>query len=160
MKTKKEKMQDLVRHYREETGKESVTTQEVAEYARSKGWKLPQPKSAIDLLAAQFSDALRGEVRKDSVTGRPYRANLAVTEWQGNTQMVLWTDIEVAKRPVAHKSLSQYREQMIGEAVHMTDTADHWNRINPTEEPIVMLLDFNDDVTWRRNAPPDEQQAA
>ena len=160
MKTKKEKMQDFVRFYREQTGKESVTMQEVAEHARKMGWKLPQPKTAIDLLAAQFSDSLRAEVRKDSVTGRPYRANLAVSEWRGNEQMVLWTDIEVAKRPIAHKSLTQYREQMVGEAVHMTDTADHWNRINPAEEPIVMLLDFNDDVNWRRNAPPDDQKAA
>jgi hypothetical protein len=160
MKTKVEKMQDFVRHYRDQTGKDSVTMQEVAEYARQHGWALPKPKSAIELLAAQFSDSLRAEVRKDSVTGRPYRANLAVSDWQGNTQMVLWTDIEIAKRAVAHKSLTQYREQMIGEAVHMSDTADHWNRINPTEEPIVMMLDFNDDVTWRRNAPMDDEKAA
>ena len=160
MKTQKEKMQDLVRFYRDQTGKVSVEMREVAEYASTMGWKMPKPKSAIDLLAAQFSDALREEVRKDEVTGRPYRANLAVTEWHGNTQTVLWTDIEVAKRHVAHKSLTQYREQMIGEAVHMKLTADHWNRINPHEEPINMELDFNDDVTWRLAVPMDDEKAA
>ena len=160
MKTKKEKMQDFVRFYREKTGQVSVDMHDVAEYAQKMGWQLPKPKSAVDLLAAQFSDAQREEVRKDGVTGRPYRANLAVTEWQGSTQSVLWTDIEVAKRPVAHKSLTQYREQMIGEAVHMKLTADHWNRINPNEEPINMMLDFNDDVTWRLAAPMEDEKVA
>lgn len=160
MKTKKEKMQDFVRFYREKTGKISVDMREVAEYAHQMGWQLPKPKSAVDLLAAQFSESQREEVRKDSVTGRPYRANLAVTEWQGNTQTVLWTDIEVASRKVAHRSLTQYREQMIGEAVHMKLTADHWNRINPSEEPINMMLDFTDDVTWRLAVPIDDDKAA
>lgn len=160
MKTKNEKMRDFVRYYREKTGKVSVEMHEVAAYAEQMGWPLPKPKSAVELLAAQFSDSQREEVRKDEVTGRPYRANLAVSEWHGNEQLVLWTDIDVATRPVAHKSLTQYREQMIGEAVQMTLTADHWNRINPSEEPITMQLDFNDDVTWRLAAPMDDEKAA
>jgi hypothetical protein len=161
MKTKSEKMQDFVRYYREKTGKVSVEMREVAEEAKRMGWKLPSPKSALDLLAQQFSDSQREEVRKDEVTGRPYRANLAVSEWHGGMQMVFWTDIDAASRHVAHKSLTQYRDQMIGEAVTMKLTADHWNRRNPHEEPINMELDFNDDVTWRLNAPDeDDQQAA
>lgn len=161
MKTKSEKMQDFVRFYREKTGKVSVEMREVAEEAQRMGWKLPKPKSAVELLAQQFSDSQREEIRKDEVTGRPYRANLAVSEWQGGTQMVFWTDIDAASRHVAHKSLTQYREQMIGEAVNMKLTADHWNQRNPHEEPINMELDFNDDVTWRLNAPDeDDQQAA
>lgn len=160
MKTKKEKMQDFVRHYREKTGKISIDMREVAEYAKQMGWQLPTPKSALDMLAAEFSDSQREEVRKDAVTGHSYRANLAVTERHGNEQFVLWTDIEVANRTVAHKSLTQYRDQMIGEAVHMKLTADHWNRINPNEAPINMMLDFNDDVTWRLAAPMDDDKAA
>ena len=114
------------------------------------------------MLAAQFSDSQREEIRKDDVTGHPYRANLAVSTWQGNTQTVLWTDIDVAPRSVAHKSLAQYRDQMIGEAVQMTLTADHWNRMNPNDEPITMELDFGPDVEWELNAPQagDDQQVA
>jgi len=157
MKTKKEKMQDFVRFYREKTGKVSVDMHEIAEYAKQMGWPLPKPKSAVDMLAKEFSDSQREEVRKDTVTGHPYRANLAVTERRGNEQYVLWTDIDVAPRSIAHKSLTQYREQMIGEAVHLKLTADHWNRINPSEEPIQPVLDFNDDVTWRLAAPRDDE---
>jgi hypothetical protein len=160
MKTKSQKMQDFVRFYREKTGKVSVEMREVAEYAQSMGWKMPKPKDPIDLLAQQFSDSQREEIRKDEVTGKPYRANLAVTEWHGNTQTVLWTDIESATRPIAHKSLTQYRDQMIGEAVQMTLTADHWNRMNPNEQPINMELDFGPDVIWRLAGPDEDAKAA
>lgn len=159
-KTKSEKMQDFVRFFKEQHGVISADMKEVASEAERMGWKMPKPKTPLDLLAAQFSDSQREEIRKDEITGRPYRANLAVSTWQGNTQSVLWTDIDVATRPIAHKSLSQYRDQMVGEAVQMTLTADHWNRKNPTEQPIKMELDFGPDVEWELNAPNEGQEAA
>lgn len=161
-KTKSEKMQDFVRFYKEKHGVLSADMRDVAAEAERMGWKMPRPKTPLDLLAAQFSDSQREEIRKDEVTGRPYRANLAVSTWHGNSQSVLWTDIDVATRQIAHKSLSQYRDQMVGEAVQMTLTADHWNRMNPNEEPIKMELDFEPDVQWELNAPPkdDDLEAA
>ena len=161
-KTKSEKMQDFVRYFKDKHGVISADMREVAAEAERMGWKMPKPKTQLDMLAAQFSDSQREEIRKDDVTGHPYRANLAVSTWQGNTQTVLWTDIDVAPRSVAHKSLAQYRDQMIGEAVQMTLTADHWNRMNPNDEPITMELDFGPDVEWELNAPQagDDQQVA
>ena len=159
-KTMSEKRQDFVRHFKEKYGVMSADMKEVAAEAQRMGWKMPQPKTPLDLLAEQFSDSQREEIRKDDVTGRPYRANLAVTTWQGTAQTVLWTDIEVAPRHVAHKSLAQYRDQMVGEAVKMTDTADHWNRVHPNDEPINMELDFGPDVEWERNAPPFNDEKA
>lgn len=159
-KTKNEKMQDFVRDYKERHGLISADMRSVAAEAERMGWKMPKPKAPVDLLAAQFSDSQREAIRKDEVTGRPYRANLAVSNWHENTQSVLWTDIDVAPRHIAHKSLSQYRDQMIGEAVQMTLTADHWNRKNPTEQPLAMQLDFGPDVEWELNVPDDDQKAA
>lgn len=159
-KTKSEKMQDFVRFYRERTGEVSVDMKQVAAMAAKMNWKLPKPKAAIDLLAQQFSDAQREEVRTDEVTGRRYRANLATSDRRGIEQYVLWTDIEVASRFIAHKSLNQYRDQMIGEAVMMTTTAEHWNRVHPSEEPLNMPLDFGPDVEWELNAPPKDLKAA
>lgn len=159
-KTKSEKMQDFVRFYKEKHGVISADMKDVAAEAERMGWKMPKPKTPIDLLAAQFSDSQREEIRKDAETGRPYRANLAVTTWEGSTQSVLWTDIDVAPRHIAHMSLSQYRNQMIGEAVQMTLTADHWNRKNPKEEPITMQLDFGPDVEWELNVPTEEDSKA
>jgi hypothetical protein len=153
-------MQSIIKRYKDETGKPSVEMHEVAKYAVSMGWPLPKPKTAIERLAEQFSSAAREEVRRDAVTGNPYRVNLAVTTWQGNQQSTLWHDIDEAPRPVAHRSFQQRREQMVGDAVQLTFDVMHWNRINEGQEPIVMEMDFNDDVSWRINAPDGDQKAA
>lgn len=158
MPTKAQEMQSIMKRYKEETGSASIDMHEVARFAASMGWPLPKPKTALERLAEQFSGAARVEMRKDEVTGRPYRANLAVTTWNGSEQSTLWTDIDEAPRPVAHKSFQQRREQMIGDAVQLTFDAMHWNRINQDEEPIEMPMDFSDDVEWRMNG-PDEKAA-
>jgi hypothetical protein len=158
--TKAQEMQRIIKRYRAEKGVDSVDMHEVAKYAAGMGWPLPKPKTALERLSEQFSSAAREEIRRDEVTGRPYRANLAVTTWQGQAQMTLWTDIDVATRFVAHKSFTQRREQMVGDAVQLTLDAMHWNRINESEQPIVMEMDLNDDVQWRLNSPDDSQEAA
>jgi hypothetical protein len=154
--TKKERLLRLFHHYREQTGAQSVDMHDVAAFAQKMGYKMPVPKTPIELLAAQLSDAARVETRIDSKTGRPYRANLAVTTPQG----VLWTDIDEAPRHVAHKSFTQRREQMVGEAVQLTLDIDHWNSVNPADMPIDMPMDFAPDIEWKFNAPPDEDAAA
>lgn len=159
--TKAQQMQTIIKRYREETGKDSVDMHDVAKYAAGLGWPLPKPKTALERLSEQFSNAAREEVRRDEVTGKPYRANLAVTTWQGSVQMTLWTDIDVAPRLIAHRSFQQRREQMIGDAVQLTFDVMHWNRINEEKEmPIEMPMDFTDDVQWRINAPDDNEEAA
>ena len=158
--TKAHEMQLTIKRYREETGKDSVDMHDVAKYAAGMGWPLPKPKTALERLAEQFSSAAREEIRRDEVTGKPYRANLAVTTWQGNTQMTLWTDIDVAPRPIAHRSFQQRREQTIGDVVQLTFDVMHWNRINEKDDPIDMPTDFTDDVQWRLNAPDNNEKAA
>ena len=74
--------------------------------------------------------------------------------------MTFWTDINVADRKIAHKSFQQRREQMVGEAVQLSFDVMHWNRINEKDEPIVMPMDFNDDVQWRMNTPDEDAKAA
>lgn len=160
MARKSQQMQSIIRRYRDETGLDSVDMHEVAKFAVKMGWPLPTPKTAIDRLAEQFSSAAREEIRRDAVTGRPYRANLAVTTWQGGQQMTLWHDIDVAPRHIAHRALQQRREQMVGDAVQLTFDVMHWNRVNKQEEPIEMPMDFTEDVEWRINAPTDDEEAA
>ncbi|SDA10897.1 hypothetical protein SAMN05216315_10284 [Nitrosospira sp. Nsp18] len=158
--TKAQEMQSIIKRYREETGKDSVDMHDVAKYAIGMGWPLPKPKTAIDRLAEQFSSAAREEIRKDEVTGKPYRANLAVTTWQGTEQMTLWTDIDVAPRYIAHRSFQQRREQTVGDVLQLTFDVMHWNRVNETEDPINMPTDFTDDVQWRMNEPDKKQSSA
>lgn len=157
MAIKRQDMQRFIRYYKEQTGNKEVNMHKVAEFAAQMGWKLPTPPSPINLLAKAFTQAAREETRKDQKTGRPYRANHAFTHTQGQEQMTLWVDIDEATRPQMWKSCVNRREQMVGDGLQLTLDADHWNCIHPEEEPILMPLDFTDDVEWRKNGP--EEQA-
>ena len=159
--TIKTKRQQLIRMYREETGQEVIDMHAVAKFAVSNGWQLPMPKDPISRLAEQFASAAREETRIDQETGRPYRANLAVVDYTSEgDQFTLWGDIDKSDRPFANKALVQRREHMVGEAVQMTLDIDHWNRVNPAEEPINMPMDFTDDVEERLIDLDDDEEAA
>lgn len=153
-------MQRIIQWYRQETGDDTVDMHKVAQFAVDRGWKLPQPKDPMAHLAEQFADAAREQTRVDERTGKPYRANLAVVNHTGTGQITLWGDIDTAPRKFAQKAFIQRREHMVGEAVQLTLDVAHWNRVNVQEEPIVMPMDFTDDVEERLNAPNDSELAA
>ena len=161
MATKLQERQRFIRYYKEQTGKAEIDMRDVARFAEKMGWRLPKPPSPIDLLAKQFSDAAREEIRYDKKTKRPYRANLAITmRLPDGTQLALWIEPDEAPRHKMLKALTIYREQMVGEAVIATNTAEHWNRVNPQQQPLLFQTDFTDDVEWRRNAPSEEDEKA
>ncbi|HLY42311.1 MAG TPA: hypothetical protein VKR52_13950 [Terracidiphilus sp.] len=157
--TKHEEMQAFVRHYKRENKKTTVTMAEVAAAAIKMGWKAPLPVTAEERLAKQFAAAEREETKVDKKTNRPYRANLAysVTNKTGE-QTSFWVETDDATRPQAEMWMAKYREQMLGEASIGTDTIEHWNSHNPTEEPLQFNLDFRDEVEWRRNTPAEEEE--
>jgi hypothetical protein len=160
MATRHQEMQRLIRHYKDVTQKTEVNMHDVAQFAASKGWPLPRPVTALDRLAKEFSQAAREEIRHDKKTGKPYRANHAITEGYGAKQLTLWVDIDEAPRKPMLKSLVQRREQMVGDGLQLTLDAMHWNNIHPTEEPIKLPLDLTDDVEWRLNAPDEGEKAS
>jgi hypothetical protein len=159
MTTKSEEMQRFARYYREKVGA-AVTMQEVAAAAIKAGWKVPKPKDPVDILAKEFARAEREEMRYDEVTGEPYRANVSYNQKQGDQQLTFWDDIDKVSRKVMHKNYILRREQMVGDGLQLTYDVKHWNRVNPSEEPIEVDLDFTDDVQWRMNAPKDNKDAA
>ncbi len=156
MQTKAQQLQAIIRMYRDETGEQSIDMHAVARFAIRKGVKPPTPKTPEALLAEKLSAAAREESAVDEVTGRPYRVNLAVTTWNGQEQMTLWQTLDEAPRLIAHKGLMQRREQMVGDAVSLSDDAMHWNRVHPNDDPIQIPLDFEFDVMLRRAEPPAE----
>lgn len=159
MANKHEKMQHFIRLYKEETGKIEVDMKEVAKFAVAHGMPLSAPLSAIDRLAKEFAHAARDEMRYDKKTGKPYRANHAISYAQGNKQLHLWIDIDEALRKPMVKSLIARREQMVGDGLQLTLDADHWNSIHPNEEAIKVPMDFTQDILWRQNAPDEEEKA-
>lgn len=160
MLSKKRQMQRVIRLYKEETGAREIDMHEVVDFAIKKGWPLPKPTDPRDALAKQFSEAAREEIRHDSVTGKPYRANHAVTTRTGAHQFTLWVDIDEIDRGPMLKSLVQRREQMVGDGLQLSLDADHWNSIHADEDPINLSLDLTLDVTWRKNAPDEDDKAA
>ncbi len=161
MARKVQERQRFLHYYREQTGRKEVDMHDVARLAEKMGWELPVPREPLDLLAKQFSDAAREETNYDKKTKRPYRVNLAITaRLSDGKQLTLWIETDEAPRHKMVKALMLYREQIIGEAVSATTTAEHWNNINPKEQPLLFEADFTDDVEWRLNAPEDEAKAS
>ncbi len=157
MANKQQLRQRMLHLYRKETGIKEVDMKELAKFALAKGWKVPAPISPLDRLAKEFAQAAREEIRHDKKTGKPYRANHAVEVKQGH---FFWVDIDEAPRKPMFKSLVSRREQMVGDGYQLTLDPDHWNSINPNEKPIIMPMDFTDDVEWRRNSIEDKKKKA
>lgn len=161
MARKVQERQRFLHYYREQTGKKEVDMHDVARLADKMGWALPVPPEPLDLLAKQFSDAAREEINYDKKTKRPYRVNLAITKRLANgRQQALWIETDEAPRHNMVKALTLYREQMVGEAVIATNTAEHWNNINPKEQALLFETDFTDDVEWRLSAPEEDAKAS
>jgi hypothetical protein len=159
--TRLQKDQKFIRYYKEVTGVTDVNMNEVAKLAQRMGWKMPAPKDPLDLLAQQFADAARQEVRTDKKTGNPYRAYHSLFDAHDGEQTALWIDIDdKPPRSKMLKSLVKRRDQMIGDGLQLTFDAEHWNGENSEQEPIVMLMDLTEDIEWRKNAPKDEEQAS
>ncbi len=160
MATAVQKRQSFIRYYKEKTGKKEIDMHDVADLWVKMGGPLPKPASPRDILAKQFSEAAGEETRQDKKTKRTYKANLAITKrLRDGKQMAFWVDVDEAPRHHMVKGLHLYREQMVGEAVIGTNTAEHWNNIHPDQKPLPFITDLTDDVEWRRNAPGEEDKA-
>lgn len=151
--SKKMELQRFTRWLREKE-KRDVTAHEVAQALEAQGYKMPEPKSPVDLLAKEISDALREETRHDKVLKKDYRSNVYYTERQGGKQLTFWADIDRVNRKKMVKNYVLRRDQMIGDGTQLSIDLLHWTRVNPTEQPIQPELDLTDDVQWRLNAPP------
>jgi hypothetical protein len=158
--SKRREMQRVIRAYKDETGEREVDMHKVAKWAISKGWPLPKPASPLDLLAKEFTGAAREEIKYDKETGSPYRVYHSITVKQGETQLHLFIDIDEAPRSQILKSLISRREQMVGDGLQLTFDMEHWNRVNSKEAPIEIPMDLTPDIEWRKNAPPEEEEAA
>ncbi|GHA68694.1 hypothetical protein GCM10009007_06820 [Formosimonas limnophila] len=153
MVTKNEQLQQMMQLYRAETGNKTLDMELVAEWAMKKGVVAPQPKTAKELLAAQFSQAAREEHRQDPKTGWSYRANHALRVSNNGKQLTLWVDIDDATRPQMLASLTSRRQQMVGDGTQLKIDETVWNNRHNEEEPINLVLDFTDDVEERLNSP-------
>ena len=152
--TRNEQLQALIPRYKSETGEKAVNMEAVVDWAIARGATMPKPKTARELFAAQLADAARAEYRVDPKTGLSYRANHALRHrTRDGRQMVLWVDMEDATRPQMLWSLSDRRQQMVGDATHLKIDEMIWNNKHPDETPIQLDMNFTYDVEERLNSP-------
>jgi hypothetical protein len=159
--SERQEMQRFLRHYKDKTGENELDMHKVAQFATQNGWPLPKPISPIDMLAKKFKDAARDEINHDSKTGKPYRVYHAVpTGGDGQMSLFVYVDIDEAPRKVMLKSAVNRREQMVSDGLQLTFDLDHWNSVNPSEEPINLPMDLGPDIEWRKNTPDDDKEVA
>lgn len=147
--------------YREERGVADIDPMTFADYLIKSGVKLPPPPTDIELMAKAAKRALKMEVRRDSETGRPYHAYQAVPQERDKVTGQLqfrYYDTDDAPREPMHKALLSRVSGMVDDGVRVSFDAEHWNRINPTEEPINVqeLFDLREQVEWRIASRMDE----
>ena len=161
MTTKNERYQKLFPLYRQEKKTTTLDMNEVAKWMLERGVEPPRPKSPVDLLAEQLSVAAREEHRRDPKTGWDYRANHAYKiPAKDGKQLTLWVELESATRKQMHMSLTNRRDQMIGDGTQLKIDETIWNNKNPEEESINMVLDFTEDVAERLSSPQFTDKAA
>lgn len=148
METKTQRLQRILRHFKTETGKTDFEMSEVAEFAISKGYPVPQPKKPRDLLAKEFAAAAREQTRFDPITGKPYRAYQSYKQKVGGQQLSLWIDIDEATRAKMQLCTQLRRQQMVRDGFHLALDVEHWNNRNSEEEPLQLDLEFTQDVQW------------
>ena len=120
---------------------------------------MPTPPTALDLLAKQFANDAQAERRHDKKTGKPYRA------WQalpvvGQPSLFHYVDIDEANRRQMQKAAVHRREQMVSDGYNLELDLEHWNTVNPSEEPIQLPMDLTLDIAIRKAADEDDDVAA
>lgn len=146
--------------YREKTGETAVEMKKIADFCLSElNWRMPPALSARDRLAKDLSRAAREEMRFDPVLKQKYRVNHPYPTEPDGAQTRLWDDIDKAPRDHMSLSVQLRRRQMLGDGLQLSFDLDHWNRVNPSEAPIEVVLDFTEDIAERKSA-PDEQDHA
>ena len=162
MTTRSEYLQRLLPLYRAETGKTTWENIEVAEWVIKRGVEAPKPKTAAELLAEQFAQALREEHRRDPKTGLNYRANHAykIRRDSDGKQMVLWVELETATHGQMNMSLTNRRDGIIADCLQLRIDETVWNVRNPAGPQINKVLDFEEDINERLHSPAFLEEAA
>ncbi|MDO8879036.1 MAG: hypothetical protein Q8M24_15335 [Pseudolabrys sp.] len=153
--SKRQDRQRFIRHYKETTGEKELDMRKVAQFAKEMGWEMPKPPSEIDMLAKLFTEAAHEERKYDKGTGQPYRVYHAIPV-SGQPSLFAYIDIDEANRRQMHMSSNIRREQMVSDGLNLVLDLDHWNSINPAEEPIQIPMDLTLDIEIRKAAAADD----
>ena len=143
---KEQLRQRIWQQYREQVSPDPVDLQTVAEWAIRQGLWAPRPMDLHRSLANDLAQALREEKRIDE-SGREYRANIPVRQRaKDGAPLFEWADIDDAPRLHVEKSVQQERRSIASDCYALLMKVEHYNEAHPSEEPIQLILDFEEDV--------------
>lgn len=142
----KEQLRQVWAQYREEVSNDPVDLKTVAAWAIGKELWAPRPVDLSTSLANDLAQALREEKRIDQ-SGREFRANIPVRQ-KAKTGETLWewADIDDAPRSHVEKSVQQERRSIASDCYALVMKVDHYNDAHSDEEPIQVVMDFEEDI--------------
>lgn len=142
----KEQLKQVWAQYREEVSSDPVDLKTVAAWAITKGLWKPRPVDLNTSLANDLAQVLREEKRTDKA-GREYRANIPVrSKAKTGETLFEWADIDDAPRTHVEKSAQQERRSIMSDCYALVMKIDHYNESHPDEEPIQVVMDFEEDI--------------
>lgn len=160
-----EQLRDVWKRYRDEVSTDPVDLRTVASWAIQHGLWIPRPIDLSASLANDLAQALREEKRTDR-EGREYRANIPVrSRAKDGKSLFEWADIDDAPRPHVEKNIQQERRSIASDCYALLMKAEHYNAAHPDEEPLQVVLQFEEDVEEMKMAAglasnDDEEDAA
>ncbi|WP_429500741.1 hypothetical protein ACQUFY_26840 (plasmid) [Robbsia andropogonis] len=134
--------------YKAEVGEDPLLDPHaVAQWAFARGLHKPNPKTIIDVIAADIAQVFREEYRTDD-RGQRYRAKHAVRSKKDNKTLSLWADIDDDRAPRSHfvRSFAQRRQQVVGDCFQLKTDVDVYNAKHSAQDPIQVVLDFTLDI--------------
>ena len=139
-------LQELTRQYKVIMGVSNWTSQEVADWAIETGHIIPpKPSDPKLILARQISDAMRREMVTD-VHGHRVRVIHSITEMQEGKSVTHWCHVSELTPEKARISAVQRRNGCAADIKQMKFDFDYYNENYNPGEPIMIPLDFTQDV--------------
>jgi hypothetical protein len=144
--TYKENMLDIWKQYHEEVGNEPADLRELADWALSKKMWAPRPVDVAASFARDMADVLREQTRTDE-QGRQYRAFIpAKTKDKDGAPLFKWADIDLAPRAHVEKGVQGERRSIVNDCFALAMKVDHYNATHPSEEPLQIIFNFEEDI--------------
>jgi hypothetical protein len=155
-----------VQHYIDETGKQDFALPEVALWAQSRGYTLPEPMTGVEILTRMLGQAATKARRKDARTSILYRATLAITDFVRGERKRSWFDADgpAATTDKIEQSILARREQALNILVSARATGERFALTHPMQKLAKIDLGISEEeVEWRlrgKAASDDEAQQA
>jgi hypothetical protein len=146
--------------YQEEMSPDPTDLRDVGAWARSKGLWAPRPIDVDTSFARDMADVLRKQVRTDK-DGRTYRAFIpAKGKDSDGLPLFKWADIDVAPRSHVEKGVQGERRSIANDCFALAMKRDHYNAMHPSEEPLQVIFNFEEDIEEMKIAKGLDSEAA